>query len=387
MDAADAPTLSAREIARLSTEEIFELAAETSRRMASLAGLVVLLTGELDRREGWRDDGATSVEDWLVERTGVSVPTAKTYAHVGERLFDLPHLASGLSSGSLTLDKVRAVADAATPETDREIADAAATLSVKELAQLARSNKKPNPQTDEADQENRSLRFNDTFRTITAQLPPASYVEAKGRLESQAKKAEGGSKFDQRLADAFMELVRQSGRRSRAASSSDGLLVAHVPLEVLLDEDSTLCGDLERGGYLSGDVIRRLACDSTLIIAADDDAGHTMYEGRQQRLATATQRREIWRRDRHCRFPGCDNAIFCLPHHIRRWKPDHGPTDLPNLILLCEYHHHLIHSNAWSMSGDANGVVTFIGPTGRAMTSTPLIFWSHVGRSPLDHET
>ena len=36
----DAPSLSAREIARLSTEEIFELAAETSQRMASLAGLV-----------------------------------------------------------------------------------------------------------------------------------------------------------------------------------------------------------------------------------------------------------------------------------------------------------------------------------------------------------
>ena len=52
--------------------------------------------------------GATSVEDWLVERTGVSVPTARTYvAHVGERLFDLPHLASGLSSGALSLDKVQ----------------------------------------------------------------------------------------------------------------------------------------------------------------------------------------------------------------------------------------------------------------------------------------
>ena len=137
------PSLSAREIARLTTEEIFELAAETSRHMASLAGLVVLLTGELDRREGWRDDGATSVEDWLVERTGVSMPTAKTYAHVGERLFDLPHLASGLSSGALSLDKVRAVADVATPESDREIADAAATLSVKDLTQLARSHKKP----------------------------------------------------------------------------------------------------------------------------------------------------------------------------------------------------------------------------------------------------
>jgi hypothetical protein len=380
----DAPTLSAREIARLSTEEIRELAAETSRRMASLAGLLVLLTGELERREGWRDEGATSVEDWLVERTGVSMPTAKTYAHVGERLFDLPHLASGLSSGALSFDKVRAVADAATPETDREIADAAATLSVKELAQLARSRKKPTSPGDAADHENRWLRFNDTFRTITAQLPPASYAEAKSRLEAQAKKGDGETKFDQRLADAFMELIRLSGRRSKAAASSDGLLVAHVPLEVLLNENSTLCGELERGGFISGDVIRRLACDSTLIIAADDDAGHTMYEGRQQRFATEGQRREIWRRDRHCRFPGCENCIFAVPHHLRRWKPDHGPTDLPNLVLLCEYHHHLVHSNAWTMSGDANGTVTFHGPTGRAMTSEPSIFWTHAGRSPLD---
>src|ERR1700722_14472255 len=163
MDAADAPTLSAREIALLSTEDIFELDAETSRRMASLAGLVVLLTGELDRREGWRDDGATSVEDWLVERTGVSVPTARTYSHVGERLFDLPHLASGLSSGALSLDKVRAVADVATPESDRELADDAARRSEKDLAQLARSHKKPTSHSDAAAQENRSLRFNDTF--------------------------------------------------------------------------------------------------------------------------------------------------------------------------------------------------------------------------------
>jgi hypothetical protein len=56
------------------------------------------------------------------------------------------------------------------------------------------------------------------------------------------------------------------------------------------------------------------------------------------------------------------------------------------LILLCEYHHHLIHSKAWKMSGDANAVVTFEGPTGRAMTSEPSIFWTHVGRSPLEKQ-
>jgi hypothetical protein len=374
MDATLPPTMSASEIARLSTGEIFDLATESSRALASLAGLIVLLTGELDRREGWREEGASSVEDWLVERTGVSMGTARTYARVGERLFDLPHLAAGLSSGTLTLDKVRAVVATATPESDREIADAAGTLSVKDLAQLAASRTRPTPQSDAADHENRSLRFNDTFRTITAQLPPASYVEAKSRLEAQAKRSGGGPRWDQRLADAFMEILRRTGRRT---ASSDTFLVAHVPLETLLDERSTLGGELERGGWISGDVVRRLACDATLIVAADDDAGHTMYEGRQHRFATETQRREIWRRDRHCRFPGCSNDIFCIPHHIRRWKPDHGPTDLPNLALVCEYHHHLMHSNDWAMSGDANGELTFLGPTGRAMTSVPSPLWGH----------
>lgn len=378
-------TMSASEIAGLSTDAIFVLAAETSSHMASLAGLVVLLTAELDRREGWREEGATSVEDWLVERTGVSMPTAKSYAHVGERLFDLPHLAFGLSNGALSFDKVRSVADIATPETDQEIAEAATTLTVRELHQLARSHKKPTRASDEADQENRSVRFNDTFRTITAQLPPASYAEAKSRLEGRARQTDGGPRWDQRLADAFMECVRMSGPRSKATASSRSTLVAHVPLETLLDEDPTLCGELERGGWISSDVIRRLACDSTLIIAADDEVGHTMYEGRAQRLATDTQRREIWRRDRHCRFPGCDNEIFGVPHHIKRWKPD-GPTDLPNLVLLCDFHHNLIHSNGWSMTGNANEELTFVGPSGRIMQSWPSLLWTKVGRHPLDHE-
>ena len=93
--------------------------------MAALAGRVVLLAAELDRREGWRTEGATSLEAWLVERCGVSVATARAWAHVGERLFDLPHLATGLSEGTLSFDKVRTVVDAARPETDGALAEQA----------------------------------------------------------------------------------------------------------------------------------------------------------------------------------------------------------------------------------------------------------------------
>ena len=99
--------------------------------------------------------------------------------------------------------------------------------------------------------------------------------------------------------------------------------------------------------------MQRIACDATIAVAVDDDVGHTMYEGRARREPTDAQRREVMRRDRHCRFPGCTNVTFTNVHHIVPWKPG-GRTDLDNLALMCLHHHHLVHSNGWTMSGNAN---------------------------------
>ncbi len=46
-------------------------------------------------------------------------------------------------------------------------------------------------------------------------------------------------------------------------------------------------------------------------------------------------RRAVAVRDRHCRFPGCDQpAAACQPHHIIP-RAQGGPTSLTNLMLLC----------------------------------------------------
>ncbi len=360
--------------AKMSTAEIMEEVAETSRRQASLAGRMVQLTGELDRRQGWREAGATSLEDWIVERCGVSVPTARAWAHVAERLFDLPHLAAGLSEGELSFDKVRVVVDTATPETDRDLRERARQCSVHQLAQLSRSDKGASSASAKTDYERRSVRFNDTFRTVTAQLPPESYAEVRSTLEARAKQmpSDGETRWDQRVCDAFLETVRSPSQRG---SSSSHVVVVHVPLAAVAEETSELAGELERGDLISGETIRRIACDATIVVALDDDVGHTMYEGRARRFPTDTQRREIMRRDRHCRFPGCTNVTFTNAHHIKPWKPG-GRTDLDNLALLCEHHHRRVHSRDWTMSGDANAELTFLGPTGRAMTSRPSPLWT-----------
>ena len=161
--------------------------------------------------------------------------------------------------------------------------------------------------------------------------------------------------------------------------------MAHVAVEDLLGRSDRfaweLVAELERTGLITAEVLERLACDANIVLALDDEAGHTMCEGRARRFPTETQRRELWRRDRHCRFPGCANAWFTHAHHIVPWSTG-GLTDADNLVTLCTHHHHELHSKRWSVSGDANAELTFIGPGGRLLCSRPSPLWGTIGVAP-----
>ncbi len=372
--------------AALSNEEIAEQLDGSFRAMAAAAGNVVVYLGEVERRQAYRDEGATSVEAWVAERFGVSRPTARALTHLGEKAWDIPQLMGSLCAGELSLDKVRAVADVATPETDEELCDRARECSVRELADIARTAMAPRAPSTRSEHDRRYLRFNDTFRTMSVQLPPESYAEARTCLEARAKKVptDGETPWDQRLCDAFFELVRSAHPGGRATTASPYFVVVHVPLADLVEESgstSALAGELERDGLISAEVVRQIACDATIAIAVDDDVGHTMYEGRASRDPTDAQRREVVRRDRHCRFPGCTNMTFTNIHHVVPWKPG-GRTDLENLALTCLHHHHLVHSGGWTMSGNANEELTFLGPGGRVMTTRPSPLWTAVTAGP-----
>ena len=126
-----------------SNEEIAEELDLAFRQRAAAEGKIVVLLGEADRRQVYRDDGATSVESWAVERFGVSTPTARALTRLGEKAWDLPHLVGSLCAGELSLDKVRAVADVATPESDEELCAQAKECTVRQLADVARTTPPP----------------------------------------------------------------------------------------------------------------------------------------------------------------------------------------------------------------------------------------------------
>jgi hypothetical protein len=279
----------------------------------------------------------------------------------------------------------------ATPETDRELRDRARDCSVADLVEIARTSAAtsasaagPADRAAAAESENdrRYVRCNDQHRTVTAQLPAASYAEVKACLEARARSApsDGDTPWDQRLCDVFLELIRSAtpGWSGGAGPASPFFVVAHVPIGALVEESglsTTLAGELEHVGLIDSETVRRIACDATIAIAVDDDVGHTMYEGRARRFPTKAQRREVTRRDRHCHFPGCGNVTFANVHHIEAWERD-GLTDLDNLALLCLHHHHLVHSDGWVMTGNANQELTIVGPKGRVMTSRPSPLWT-----------
>jgi len=394
-------------IAAESNEELAAAMEEDFAEMTARQGRFLLRLGEMDRRQAYRNEGAASVQAWVAERFGVSAPTARGYAQVGEKAWDMPHLVGSLCAGEVSLDKVRAVIDVATPETDEELCDQARRSSVRELAQVAQmraqrsAGRGTGPDASSAHQ-GRYLRCNDQHRTMTLGLPAESYALARACVDAWAETVptEGGTPLDQRRCDGFMAMVHavtpggsgraagtgpaagtgRAGGTGPAAVPSPFVVVLHAPLEAVVDNTGTatdLAGELERDGLIDAPTVRRIACDATVVVALDDDVGHTMYEGRARRFPTGAQRREVMRRDRHCRFPGCPNVTFTNVHHIVAWKPG-GRTDLPNLVLLCEHHHGVVHRLGWTMAGDANEELTIVGPSGRVMTSRPSALWTRV---------
>jgi hypothetical protein len=77
--------------------------------------------------------------------------------------------------------------------------------------------------------------------------------------------------------------------------------------------------------------------------------------GRTTRVVSPAQRIALVVRDGGCVFPDCDRPPgWCEAHHLVHWL-DGGPTDLPNLALLCRAHHRAVHEGGWRLQRDPDG--------------------------------
>jgi hypothetical protein len=64
---------------------------------------------------------------------------------------------------------------------------------------------------------------------------------------------------------------------------------------------------------------------------------------------------------------------FTEAHHIVWWRHG-GRTDLDNLLLICSFHHRLVHGYGWRMTREERGTVRCsrrMGPEYHAGPSPP----------------
>jgi hypothetical protein len=99
---------------------------------------------------------------------------------------------------------------------------------------------------------------------------------------------------------------------------------------------------------VSTKTLERIACDCT--ISRVLLAGSVVTDvGRATRVVSAPTRRALQARDRGCRWPGCDRHVgWASAHHIEFWARG-GQTKLSNLVLLCYFHHRLVHEGGWQV--------------------------------------
>lgn len=145
-----------------------------------------------------------------------------------------------------------------------------------------------------------------------------------------------------RRAQRLLELV--AGRAKPAH------LVVHVDLDTLASGVPGLT-ETEAGTVLTGDELARLACDPQVTRVVFGPQSRPLDVGRTKRLVTPALKLAVVARDRHCRFPNCEqNPSRCDVHHIVSWSRG-GETKLTNLVLLCAYHHMLVHEGGWTLTG------------------------------------
>jgi hypothetical protein len=83
--------------------------------------------------------------------------------------------------------------------------------------------------------------------------------------------------------------------------------------------------------------------------------GSVLDVGRKTRTISPALRRALEVRDRGCRFPGC-HLRFCDTHHVLHWA-DGGETSLSNCLLVCRWHHRLIHEAGGMVEARTAGVL------------------------------
>jgi hypothetical protein len=325
----------------------------------------------LDRTGSWEKEyGARDLAHFLSMRYGISHWKACRWINAAHALERLPQLAESLASGELCVDKVVELARFADPETEGSLiawAKGVSTASIRHKADLVLRRR-----IEEVRDAERS-RFLNWWYTdegrrlgLEGELPAAEGAVVRSALERIAERIpvmpgeEEESSAEQRRADALVMLA--SAQVGENHDPERATVVVHVRAGGYGEENGA--SELEDGPVIHAETANRLACSGRLAWLLEDEKGDVLRVGRTRRDPPRWMMRALKHRDRECRFPGCESRRYVQAHHIRYWEHG-GPTELDNLILICFFHHKLVHEYGWRIMRDRDGTVTWFRSNGK----------------------
>jgi hypothetical protein len=346
------------------------------RRISRSQRQLFALIAEIDGYEGWQESGARDMAHWLSMRHGISQWKARRWIAAAHALEGLPRISEAFSSGELGIDKVVELTRLATPETEagllrwaqgvssgciRRKAELAAHHSIRDVQDVERSRTLSWWYTDEG------RRFG-----LQADLPAAQGAVVARALERLADNLpvmpdeEDECFVDARRADALVAMC--SARIGEDPDPDRATVVVHAQLDGLVD--GTGGCEIEGGPVIHPETVRRLLCHGRVQTVIEDHTGQPVRLGRLSREPSAWMLRQLRYRDSECTFPGCGARRFTQAHHIVWWEHG-GRTDLENLLLVCTFHHRLVHEYRWVVRREGDGTVRWFRPDGTRYRAGP----------------
>jgi len=419
-DAFDAPGWSLRD------SQVLALADAATRLVAQAQLMQAMVVAEAARRGLPKAAGSPTVASWLRARRALSVRAARQVAVLADSLAGpgahsgghrCMAVAAGMAEGRLHAEQAAAIAhtldeapESAGPDgmvvAEQTLLEHASRIDAVGLRRLgthvwavldpaaadAEEGRRLAAQEARAAARRRLAftRYGDGSTGIHGCLPDAEAALLRTALDPLAKpqpstddRARDPRTPVQRNADALVELAHRAldtgslpesgGQATQVVVTLDehtaGRLTPHPRSADGADrpattDDAAARGRLDDGTCLSSAATSWLTCDAELVWAIKNGDGLVTKLGRARRYFTGAARRAVVLRDGgRCAFPGCDRpAAWCHVHHITPWQ-DGGPTDQDNGVVLCGWHHRLVHdTDTWSVIADVDGHPSFIPP-------------------------
>jgi hypothetical protein len=314
---------------------------------------------------------------WLWMRYGISDWKARRWIDCAHALEELPLIAEAFASGELGVDKVVELTRFATPETEGRLIPWAERVSpgcIRHRAEVAQRQSLSEAVAAERDRTLTWWYFDEGRRFgLQAELPAAQGAVVARALERLADEVpvlpgeEDGwhDYIGTRRADALVALAF-----SRLATDADpdrATVVVHASVDTVASGGGA---QIEGGGVAHPRTLDRLLCTARVQAVVEDPSGDPIRLGRMRRDPPGWMLRQLRYRDAECRFPGCGARRFTQAHHVTWWERG-GRTDLDNLILICFFHHKLVHEHGWRITRDPDGTVRWFHPDGTRYRAGP----------------